>query len=98
MEGGDIRSRSNSIIAEENRSASAISRTVQSVVDIIMSEDFRETSDNECLYCGTSIMGLGPAWTMYACYVTPRHPPTSPQYAYTSQSLTKKTMVPTKIY
>lgn len=50
---------------QENRAASAISRTVQSVVDIIMSEDFRETSDNECLYCGTSIMGLGPAWTLF---------------------------------
>jgi hypothetical protein len=29
-----------------------------------MSEDFRETAENECLYCGTSILGLGPAWTL----------------------------------
>lgn len=42
-----------------------LSRQVQSMVDIILSEDFRETSENECLYCGTSIMGLGPAWTLY---------------------------------
>jgi hypothetical protein len=50
---------------EERLTSSSLSRTVQSMVDIILSEDFRETAENECLYCGTSIMGLGPAWTLF---------------------------------
>jgi len=39
-------------------------RAMHSMLGLIMSEDFRESSEDECLYCGVSLLGLGPAWTL----------------------------------
>lgn len=50
---------------EENKNSSALMRAMHSMLGLIMSEDFRESSEDECLYCGVSLLGLGPAWTLF---------------------------------
>jgi len=50
---------------EEKNKSSQLTRNFRKIIDLVMSEDFRETTEHELLYCGVSVMGLGPAWTMF---------------------------------
>jgi len=50
---------------EERRNSSYIIHTIKNMGKLIMSEDFREGPRTDWVYCGLSICGLGPAWSVF---------------------------------
>jgi len=50
--------------AEERQNSSHVLSAIHSMASYVMSEDFRETSES-WIYCGLSLFGLGPAWSMF---------------------------------
>jgi hypothetical protein len=51
--------------AEERVNLSYIEGAVQSMATYVLSEEFRENPRDAWIYCGFSLFGLGPAWSMF---------------------------------